>query len=135
MNDLVAEYFPPEKSMEADEQIESILNARLGGDGRANDDARPVMTATRTLGGELETNVNKLRAGESYRVYNAQDVFGRLPDRYAIVLSRAACWAGVSEDELSEVIERFERRLVRRWKGTRGRSKVENESDEGSTSS
>lgn len=48
-------------------------------------------------------------------MYSAQDVLGTLPDGYVRVLKVAEAWTGVSRDDLSAVIERFERRLLRLW--------------------
>ena len=68
-----------------------------------------------------------VRPGELYAMYSAADVLGRLPDGYAEVLKRAEGWTGVSRDDLSAVIERFERRVLRLWK-RRGREANNNES-------
>jgi len=60
-----------------------------------------------------------LRPGEAFKIFNARDVFGALPDDYQLVVNKAAGWAGVSEECMCAVVERFERRLVRWWDGVR----------------
>jgi hypothetical protein len=54
-----------------------------------------------------------MRPGESYSIYDSRDILGTLPEEYEMVLERAARWVGVSESYLCQVIEMFERRLVK----------------------
>jgi RNA polymerase I-specific transcription initiation factor RRN7 len=61
--------------------------------------------------------------GESYTIFNARDILGTLPEEYGLVISRAARWVGVSDEYLSGVIEKFERRVVHWWDGEKRRLK------------
>ena len=63
---------------------------------------------------------NWKRAGEGYFIYRAHDILGTVDDELGLVVRRASLWAGVSEDDLLEMVERFERRLVRLWTRHRG---------------
>lgn len=74
-----------------------------------------------------ETNV--LRPGESYTVNHSRDVLGNLPEDQALIITRSAKWVGVSDDYLSGVVERFERRLWRWYHKERRREKEEQESE------
>ncbi|PCH41046.1 hypothetical protein WOLCODRAFT_118149 [Wolfiporia cocos MD-104 SS10] len=60
-----------------------------------------------------------LRPGDSISIYNNLDVLGDLPEQYELVVRRAAHWAGVDEDYVSGVVERYERRIMSLWKRTR----------------
>lgn len=60
--------------------------------------------------------------GQPYTIFNARDVLGTLPEEYELIVSRAALWAGVPEQYLFSVIERFERRVVRWWDCEKKRS-------------
>ncbi|OCH94136.1 hypothetical protein OBBRIDRAFT_817467 [Obba rivulosa] len=64
---------------------------------------------------EMDRDDGDLRPGEQYTIYNTLDVLGVLPEDYGTVVRRAANWAGVDEDYIAGVVERFERRLVRWW--------------------
>jgi len=66
-------------------------------------------------------NPEAMLPGQPYTIFNAQDVLGTLPEEYELVVSRAARWAGVPDEYLSSVIERFERRVVRWWDGEKKR--------------
>jgi len=63
--------------------------------------------------------------GQSYTIFSALDVLGTLPEEYELVVSRASRWAGVPEEYLSSVVEKFERRVVRWWEGEKRREKEE----------
>ncbi|KAH8113267.1 hypothetical protein DFH11DRAFT_1601108 [Phellopilus nigrolimitatus] len=125
-DDLVTDFFPLRGIAQYVEQTESNLVDSPAG--RKN--AEPVVLPAVVPLGE-ESNTKMVRPGGSYAIYSAQDVFGMLPEHYAIVLKRAACWTGVSEDDLSAVVERFERRLVRLWKRKKRREKMERDGEEG----
>jgi len=56
-----------------------------------------------------------MRPGESYTIYNSLDAFGTSAEEYELVVSRAARWVAVTENFLSRVVEKFERRVVRWW--------------------
>jgi RNA polymerase I-specific transcription initiation factor RRN7 len=66
-------------------------------------------------------NPDAMLPGQPYTIFNARDVLGTLPEEYELVVSRAARWAGVPDEYLSSVIERFERRVVRWWDGEKKR--------------
>ncbi|KDQ64561.1 hypothetical protein JAAARDRAFT_52507 [Jaapia argillacea MUCL 33604] len=68
-------------------------------------------------------NGDELRPGESYRIYNARDIFGTLPGEYETVVQRGGRWAGVSDECVNAIVERFERRLVRWWEGVKRQEK------------
>ena len=53
--------------------------------------------------------------GEGYCIYSSQDILGTLPDELSRVAGHAARWAGMSQEEVLAVTERFERRLLRLW--------------------
>ncbi|KAH7914201.1 hypothetical protein BJ138DRAFT_1144338 [Hygrophoropsis aurantiaca] len=71
-----------------------------------------------------------LRPGESYTIYNSRDILGNLPVEYELVIGRAGRWVGVSSDYLCGVVERYEQRLVRWWKGVRRREREEGRDQE-----
>ena len=105
------------RCMEGDEGARSSQSDGLGDTLIRNDgDGVPILASgrARVMGDELEAN-----KGESYRMYSGQDGFGNVPEKYAIVLSRATGVSGVSENDLNAVLERFERRVVRVWKQSR----------------
>ncbi|KAH9899892.1 hypothetical protein C8Q73DRAFT_638114 [Cubamyces lactineus] len=54
-----------------------------------------------------------LRPGQDYRIYNTQDILGTVPEDLEVVVLRAAKWAGVDENYVLGVVERFERRVLR----------------------
>ncbi|GJE84201.1 hypothetical protein PsYK624_002770 [Phanerochaete sordida] len=60
-----------------------------------------------------------LRPGQAYRIYNSHDVLGALPGDCALLLRRAAQWAGVDEHYVAGVVERYERRVLRWWRTAR----------------
>lgn len=62
--------------------------------------------------------ITVLRPGESHKVYDSHDVLGSVPEKYALVVERAAHWCGVGDEVIYAVVERFERRLLR-WKKDR----------------
>ena len=71
----------------------------------------------------LDAKSDTLRPGEQYTIYNTQDILGSLPDDMDLVISRAAKWAGVDDAYVSGVVERFERRVVRRCDNSRRRER------------
>jgi RNA polymerase I-specific transcription initiation factor RRN7 len=79
-----------------------------------------------------------LHPGESYTIYSSRDVSGTLPDKYELIIGRAARWVGVSDDHLCAVVERFERRLMSWWDNRkrlqkdRERRRVDIDDEEGS---
>ncbi|EIW82117.1 hypothetical protein CONPUDRAFT_54136 [Coniophora puteana RWD-64-598 SS2] len=56
-----------------------------------------------------------LNPGEGYTIFDSRDVLGSLPEDCETVIEVSARWAGVSGDYLSNVVCRYERRLVRWW--------------------
>ncbi|KAL5530670.1 hypothetical protein ACEPAF_6928 [Sanghuangporus sanghuang] len=119
-NDLIGEFYPVlQTCMEVnDEGTGSSQSARLGSAGASSrDEVLPVLDAAHLMGDELkaeEAKERKMQRGrESYAMYSGHDELGRVPDIYAIVLSRGVGFCGVSENDLSAVVERFERRIVR----------------------
>jgi RNA polymerase I-specific transcription initiation factor RRN7 len=64
----------------------------------------------------INTDENVLCTGEGYRIYHSDDILGYVPEEYQVVVKRAARWAGVDEEIVYAVIERFEMRFLRWWK-------------------
>lgn len=77
------------------------------------------MTAVR-----LREDSADLRPGQSYRIYNTQDILGSLPDQHELIVQRVARWAGVEDDYVYGVVEKFERRLSRWWDRIRRQEKA-----------
>ncbi|RPD67187.1 hypothetical protein L226DRAFT_453418 [Lentinus tigrinus ALCF2SS1-7] len=71
----------------------------------------------------IDAQSNVLRPGEQYTIYNTQDILGSLPNDMDLVISRAAKWAGVDDAFVSNVVERFERRVVRWWDNAKRRER------------
>ncbi|KAL5508308.1 hypothetical protein ACEPAH_5927 [Sanghuangporus vaninii] len=132
-NDLINEFYPVQTCMEADEGTGSSQSARLGGAGASiRDEVLPVLDAARFMGDELKGEAKErkmVRGRESYAMYGGHDEFGRVPEIYAIVLSRGVRFCGVSDNDLSAVVERYERRLVRLWTKRQRRDEFEHEPD------
>ncbi|EJF61215.1 hypothetical protein DICSQDRAFT_61315 [Dichomitus squalens LYAD-421 SS1] len=63
----------------------------------------------------IDEGDNHLRPGEQYAIYSTQDLLGSFPADMELVFSRAAKWAGVDDNYVSGVVERFERRVLRWW--------------------
>lgn len=83
------------------------------GDGQSSADADALveaMTAAR-----LRENSEGLRPGQAYRIYNTQDILGSLPEQYELIVGRVAKWAGVDEEYVCGIVEKFEKRLARWW--------------------
>lgn len=74
----------------------------------------------------VDSDGKALSPGESYAIFNTLDTLGALPDDYEVIIRRAAHWAGVSEEYVCGVAERYERRLVRWWDGVRKKEREEN---------
>ncbi|KAI9063267.1 hypothetical protein FKP32DRAFT_1572264 [Trametes sanguinea] len=70
--------------------------------------AQPAMSAN-----AVDDRPEVLRPGQGYHIYNTQDILGTVPDELDAVVSRAAQWAGVDQDYVLGVVERFERRVMR----------------------
>ncbi|KAI0677598.1 hypothetical protein C8Q78DRAFT_960540 [Trametes maxima] len=62
---------------------------------------------------EIDDGSDVLRPGQNYHIYNTQDILGTVPPDLELVVNRAAKWAGVDDDYVLGVVERFERRLMR----------------------
>lgn len=60
-----------------------------------------------------EGDVGLVRPGQEYKIWNARDVLGALPGEYALVVDRAAGWAGVPREYMEGVIEMYEKRVFR----------------------
>lgn len=60
----------------------------------------------------IDADARVLPPGKLYTIYSTSDVLGSLPADYETVVRRAALWAGVDEDYICGVVERFERRFV-----------------------
>ncbi|KAL5527332.1 hypothetical protein ACEPAG_6123 [Sanghuangporus baumii] len=130
-NNLIGEFYPVQACTEG---TGSSQSASLGGaEASIRDEVLPVLGAARFMGDELKAEAKErklLRGRESYAMYSGHDEFGRVPEIYAIVLSRGVGFCGVSENDLSAVVERFERRFLRVWKKKQRRDKVENGTDD-----
>ncbi|OBZ70088.1 hypothetical protein A0H81_09999 [Grifola frondosa] len=77
----------------------------------------------------VDASEEALHPGQCYVIYNTLDLLGSLPEEYELVISRAARWAGVDDDYVCGVVERFERRLVRWWDGVRRKERRENNTE------
>ncbi|KAH6914843.1 hypothetical protein BKA70DRAFT_1257190 [Coprinopsis sp. MPI-PUGE-AT-0042] len=77
------------------------------------------------------------KPGESYKIWNARDVLGALPEDYAVVVDTAARWIGSTEERLEGVIETYEKRLFRWYekKQRKPRQRMEENGDSSSSSS
>ena len=87
---------------------------------------RPAMSAN-----TINEDERVLRPGTSYTIHNTSDLLGSLPHDYEMVIKRAAQWAGVDEDYICGVVERFERRLVSWWNDVRRREREAQKADAG----
>ncbi len=67
----------------------------------------------------IDDSADALRPGQKYPVYNTQDILGTVPEDLELVVARAASWAGVDEDYILGVVERFERRVLRWWENVK----------------
>jgi RNA polymerase I-specific transcription initiation factor RRN7 len=55
-----------------------------------------------------------LSRGQGHKIYCTDDRLGALPVDYEAILSKAARWCGVDVDDVALIVERYERRLIRR---------------------
>jgi len=55
----------------------------------------------------------RIPAGQ-VRIYHTLDVLGAVPAQFAAVLEAGSRFCGVAIDEVASIVERYERRLVRR---------------------
>ncbi|KAI5124915.1 hypothetical protein M0805_007343 [Coniferiporia weirii] len=121
---LVAEHFPMQRGMYGDDRISALSTDSSNDGGQAVLPTVPVAS--------VKSSTSTTRPGESYTIYNGQDVLGMLPNEYTEILRRAALWTDVSGDDLNMVVERFERRLVRLWKrGKRSGRRHSGEDEDG----
>lgn len=67
----------------------------------------------------IDRGPDALRPGQHYHIYNTQDILGTVPEDLELVVARAAQWAGVDDDYVLGVVERFERRVVTWMERTR----------------
>lgn len=74
----------------------------------------PIMNAS-----TIDDSADALRPGQNYPIYNTQDILGTVPEDLELVVVRAARWAGVDEDYVLGVVERFERRVLRWWENVK----------------
>ncbi|OSD04228.1 hypothetical protein PYCCODRAFT_1387083 [Trametes coccinea BRFM310] len=72
------------------------------------DPTPPAMSAN-----AVDDRPDVLGPGQDYHIYNTQDILGTVPDDLEAVVSRAAQWAGMDQDYVLGVVERFERRVLR----------------------
>ncbi|KAH9951607.1 hypothetical protein B0H21DRAFT_775794 [Amylocystis lapponica] len=79
----------------------------------------------------IEAGDRAMRPGECYNIYSTADVLGSVPADYEAVVRRAGHWAGVDEDYVCGVVERFERRFVRWWDGVKRQEREERGVDDG----
>lgn len=73
----------------------------------------------------LEVALESLESGAQYTSYDARDYTGTLPDAYETLLMSASDLVGVSKWEIADVVELFDRRLLkvsRRRNSARSRS-------------
>ncbi|KAI0375615.1 hypothetical protein BV20DRAFT_933153 [Pilatotrama ljubarskyi] len=82
--------------------------------------AQPTMHAT-----AVDDKSDTLRPGQNYPIYNTQDILGTVPEDLELVVRRAARWAGVEEDYVLGVVERFERRVVRWMESVKRKERTE----------
>lgn len=67
----------------------------------------------------IDDSADALRPGQNYPIYNTQDILGTVSEDLELVVARAARWAGVDEDYVLGVVERFERRVLRWWENVK----------------
>ncbi|KAI9001035.1 hypothetical protein BD414DRAFT_473429 [Trametes punicea] len=89
----------------------------------AEDEGLPEQVAMNA--NKVDDGVDSLRPGQNYPIYNTQDILGSVPEDLEFVVSRAARWAGVDEDYIFGVVERFERRVLRWWEGVKRKERKE----------
>jgi len=58
-------------------------------------------------------NAEPLPRGKHHTIYCTNDILGLLPTEYQLVVSQAARWCGVEDNDIATVVERYERRLLR----------------------
>lgn len=76
-----------------------------------DDGEQPVpMQSTSSMGGAIAVEKKELV------IFDSQDPCGELPATYELFLQIGGQWTGVGVEDVSVVVERFERRLVRWWK-------------------
>lgn len=74
---------------------------------------------------QMDEDSTALRPGEAYTIYQTQDLLGSLSEDLETITRHAASWAGVDEDYISGVVERYEHRFARWWVDVRRREKAE----------
>lgn len=72
--------------------------------------------------------------GEQYVSWDAQDFTGTLPNTYETVLNAASDVIGVSKWEIADVVELFDRRLMKVWRKKYARSRSRSRSSSRSSS-
>lgn len=63
-----------------------------------------------------QPNGESLPPGMNYAVWNGRDVLGELPSEYLNVVRRGASLAGVDEDYIGRLVEKYEERLMSWWR-------------------
>ncbi|KAH9853495.1 hypothetical protein C2E23DRAFT_107671 [Lenzites betulinus] len=96
---ITTDYFPL-----AETAAPSLTDDEAVHPGHSNE---PAMNAP-----SVDWTPDALRPGQDYHIYNTQDILGTVPEHLELVVSRAAQWAGVDDDYVLGVVERFERRVV-----------------------
>ncbi|KAI0335444.1 hypothetical protein GY45DRAFT_1292672 [Cubamyces sp. BRFM 1775] len=97
---VTTDHFPLFKDPDPEPTLPESVGSELS--------VQPTMSAN-----SLDDRPDTLRPGQDYRIYNTQDILGTVPEDLEVVVSRAAKWAGVDEDYVLGVVERFERRVLR----------------------
>lgn len=108
-NQVLDEFFPLPRLPSSTDPLVGEASQRT----QANN-APKAMSATR-----LREGSSDLRPGQSFLIYNSQDILGALPADLEKIIQRASKWTGVDENYLCGVVERYERRLVRWWRDQR----------------
>jgi hypothetical protein len=94
---------------------------------RVNCDSSPSVTLPANVPARPPGLPNAARTGEKYRIYQAHDVLGGIPEELDLVLTRASVWCGVEIEVMEKVVMNFERRLLRWWKEEVRRKRGEKE--------
>jgi len=75
--------------------------------------------------------VEPIPRGKQHTIYCTNDILGLLPAEYQLVVSQAARWCGVEDNDIATVVERYERRLLRDMeRGKKAKSRERSEAED-----
>ncbi|KAF7793654.1 hypothetical protein EIP86_004769 [Pleurotus ostreatoroseus] len=118
---VLREYFPLAPHTDTPTEFSPPSPSTLASDSAPNPNPNPNSKPKPLSAQHPHETSTELRPGQAYAIYNTQDVLGALPADLERVVRRAARWAGVEEEYVCGVVERYERRLVRWWAGVKKR--------------